>query len=73
MLRAGLDVEPVSRHSVAVTAATAASAIVVHAQLDATERAFTLDDEHDGLFCLVAERRVHAVMASLQVSRPLAG
>jgi hypothetical protein len=42
--RALPDVEIVSRHSVAVAAARTAAAVIVHAQIDATQRAFALDD-----------------------------
>ncbi len=38
------DIEPVRRDSIAVTRAAAARAIVVHAQLDAAQGAFSLDD-----------------------------
>jgi len=51
---ARLDVEPVGRHSIAVTAAAAARAIIVYALLDVTERAFALDHTTD---CLL---RLHA-------------
>jgi hypothetical protein len=44
VLRALHDVEPVSRDSVAVTAARTARTIVVKAQLNATKRAFALDN-----------------------------
>jgi hypothetical protein len=54
VLRTLLDIEPISRHSVAVTAAAAARTLVMHAQLDPTERAFALDDGTDRLLCLIA-------------------
>jgi len=71
VLRALSDVEPVGRHSVAVTAAAAASALVVHAQLDATEGTCTIDDESDRLLCLGAQRVVHAVTVPVHVSAPV--
>jgi len=64
------EVEPVCRDAVAVTAARA---IVVHGQLDATERALAFDHEPDRVLCLSAQRLAHAVTASLHVSAPLSG
>jgi len=60
MFRALFDVEAVRRDSIAVAAADTARAIVVHAQLDATERALSFDDSSDGAPCLIAQRLVHA-------------
>jgi DNA-directed RNA polymerase subunit RPC12/RpoP len=62
VLRALLDLKVVSRHSVAVTAAAAARAIVVHAQLDVTEGTFALDYESDRVLRLLAQRLTQAVM-----------
>jgi hypothetical protein len=61
VLRALLDVEPVVRHLVAVIAAAAASAIVVHAQLNVSERALALGHQTDRLFCLIPQRLAHAL------------
>jgi hypothetical protein len=65
MLRAPSHLEPVCRDSVAVTAAAAAGAIVMNAQLDATERAFTFDNASDRQHCLIGERLVHSVTVLL--------
>ena len=73
VLRTLPDVETIRLDDVAIAAARAASPPIMHAQLDATQRALGLDDSGDRALSLLADRLDHCVTVSLQVISPRFG